>query len=237
MRGVNNQREDPEEMERRRRAQERRERRRRESRARIDRDKYREVEPESPPRPHRKRESRSYAPPPAYEEQDIGSDYHEERRQRRKERGRSSRAYEPTSEVLRDMVDGHDDRGRRHKDRKPKRTVAATPAMVEEGKFRGLWQHIRGGGGRDTRASTSYDSYYKEDAHYEKPRRKKPFWTRRKICKCAHTVLLISSSREKIMTDFYSNCCRCISRHRDHHCHRSRHSEQKERRWWLELFQ
>lgn len=221
-------RDEQDDLERRQRHQERRERRRRESRAKVDRDEYREVEPDSPkprrhresrerasrdeyreaetdsprprrhresrervaqdeyreveaasPNPRRHRKSRSYPAPPAYEEDvDAGSDYHDERRQRRK--GHSSKAYEATPEIFRDMVAGREDHERRHKERKRKNAATVTPAVVEEGRFMGFWHNMRGGG---TNASTSYDSFEKEEAYDESPR-KKGFWTRKKICKC-----------------------------------------------------
>lgn len=187
-------RDEEEEIERQRR-RERRERRRRESRAKVDRDDYREVERDSPPRQHRKRESRAYASTPAtptYEDDGHGSDYHRERRQRRKDRSSRAMEYEPAPayeevpEVFHDMMAENADRERRRKERKRKpKTAIASPAGIASGEVqpRGFWHNLRGGRGRvtNTSASTSYDSFYKEGAYDETPPRKH-FWTKRKIC-------------------------------------------------------
>lgn len=219
-----------EELERRIR-HERRERRRRESRARVDRDEYRQVEPDSPgrQRQHRhRRESRSHSSAPrvvaaaalaADDDVDAaGSDYHNERRQRRKDR--SSRRYEATSRgyesakgyesapeaAYQDMMSASGERereGRRHRGehRRQKKASAAAfvPVPVEEvaklqpkeRESKGFWAHVRGGG---TNTPTSYDSYYdKEDAAYDRP--KKKFWTKRKICKSAVCFTHAQSSK------------------------------------------
>lgn len=193
-------RDEEEELERQRR-RERRERRRRESRAKVDRDEYREVQRDSPPRQHRKRESRTYAATPAtppYEDNGADSDYHRERRQRRKERSsrtpayQSAPAYEEVPEVFQDMMAENADRERRRKERKRKsKTAIASSAGIdgEEVRSKGFWHNLRGGRGRvtNTNASTSYDSFYKEDAYYEEPPKKR-FWTKRKICKCVDSI-------------------------------------------------
>ncbi|KAJ4419762.1 hypothetical protein N0V82_004805 [Gnomoniopsis sp. IMI 355080] len=186
-------RDDEEEIERQRR-RERRERRRRESRAKVDRDEYREVERDSPPRHHRQRESRAYASTPAtptYEDDGAGSDYHRERRQRRKDRSSRAMAYEPAPayeevpEVFHDMMAENADRERKRKERKrrPKTAIASSSGVASgEVQSKGFWHNLRGGRGRvtNTNASTSYDSFYKEGAYYEEPPKKR-FWTKRKI--------------------------------------------------------
>lgn len=217
--------EEEEELERRRR-DERRERRKRESRAKFDRDEYREVARDSPPRAHRKRESRTYMPAPttpsyddaaadsdyrrerrsrrsaatpSYEDLTADSDYQRERRHRRKDRDRSSRtpAYEsaPVEEVpeaFQDMMAENADRERRRKERKRKsKTVMASSvgagAAAAAATSKGFWHNLRGGRGKpvNTSASTSYDSFYKEEGYREEPPKKR-FWTKRKICEYLH---------------------------------------------------
>lgn len=183
-----------EELERQRR-HERRERRRRESRAKIDRDEYREVARSSPPRAHRKRESRSYAAAPdtptTYDDVEAESDYQRERRHRRRERSSRALAYEsaPAEDVpraSREIMAEKTDRGKRREEhRKKPRTVMASSvgAGAAAGNSKGFWHTLRGGRGKqtDTNASTSYDSFHKDGEYYE-GHQKKRFWTRRKIC-------------------------------------------------------
>lgn len=77
------------------------------------------------------------------------------------------------------MLADRRDRETRHRERKRKKASTISPAAAEEGKAKGFWHNVRGGG---TNASTSYDGYYKDDAYYEKPPKKR-FWTKKKICK------------------------------------------------------
>lgn len=195
LRGPSSRDDNDEELERRRR-HERRERRRRESRAKVDRQEYQEVERDSPPRAHRKRESRTYAAAPetpTYDDAEAGSDYQRERRHRRRERSSRAPAYESAPveevpEVFHNMMAENADRERRQKERrkKPKTVMASSVgAGAAAVASKGFWHNLRGGRGRTTNtdASTSYDSFDKEGAYYEEPPKKR-FWTKRKICEC-----------------------------------------------------
>lgn len=83
------------------------------------------------------------------------------------------------------MVAAREEHKTRQKERNPKKAAAVEPAVAEEGKSKGFWHNMRGGGAK---TSMSYDSYDKEDAYYEEPMKRR-FWTKRKICKYSTRII------------------------------------------------
>lgn len=109
---------------------------------------------------------------------------HRESREGRKHR--SPKTYESPRDARRDE-DDHERYRQERKERKRQKKVVASAAAPQETqpKSRGFWR-LRGGG---TNTSSSYDGFEDKEGAYDDERRKKRFWTRKRICK-AHSPFM-----------------------------------------------